>query len=63
MTDHQFTKMRTQNRARVFEWANDWPFFSDGDAIPIRFIGVWDTVGALGVPDDLEVFNFFDDKS
>jgi hypothetical protein len=30
--------------------------------LPIRFIGVWDTVGALGVPDDLEIFNYFDDK-
>ena len=63
MTDYHFKKLRAQNPAKAFEWAHDWPFFSYGEAIPIRFIGVWDTVGALGVPDDLEVFNFFDDKS
>ncbi len=31
-----------------------------GKALPIKFVGVWDTVGALGVPDDLEILNFFD---
>lgn len=30
---------------------------------PIRFIGVWDTVGALGVPDDLGVLDMFDDPT
>jgi hypothetical protein len=28
--------------------------------IPIRFLGVWDTVGSLGVPDTLGVLNLFD---
>ncbi|WP_022850001.1 DUF2235 domain-containing protein [Limisalsivibrio acetivorans] len=28
----------------------------------VELIGVWDTVGALGIPDDLEVINLFDDK-
>ena len=27
---------------------------------PIHFIGVWDTVGALGIPDDLAFLNLFD---
>jgi len=27
---------------------------------PIRFIGVWDTVGSLGIPDDLGFLNLFD---
>jgi hypothetical protein len=34
-----------------------------GDAarnIPIHFIGVWDTVGALGIPDDLALLNLLD---
>ena len=31
-----------------------------GDVIPTRFIGVWDTVGALGIPDDLGVLNLLD---
>ncbi|HIJ91282.1 MAG: DUF2235 domain-containing protein [Desulfobulbaceae bacterium] len=46
------------------DWAqNSWNFFHQGAATPIHFLGVWDTVGALGIPDDLEIFNFFDDPS
>ena len=46
------------------DWADpSWKFFNNKDATPIHFIGVWDTVGALGVPDDLEILNFFDDTS
>lgn len=40
----------------------DWTFFLQGQPVPIRFIGVWDTVGALGIPDDLELMNIFDSK-
>ena len=35
--------------------------FNNGQPLPIRFLGVWDTVGALGIPDDLEIINLFDD--
>ena len=46
------------------DWAEpQWNFFHQGQPAPIRFVGVWDTVGALGVPDDLEFLNFFDDKA
>lgn len=31
-----------------------------GASIPIRFLGVWDTVGALGIPDDLALLNLID---
>lgn len=45
------------------DWAEDgWVFFNEKKETPIHFIGVWDTVGALGIPDDLEIFNLFDDK-
>ncbi len=45
------------------KWAAaDWSFFHGEDVTPVRFIGVWDTVGALGIPDDLELLNFFDKK-
>ena len=43
------------------------PFFNASDAAtaagktPIHFVGVWDTVGALGVPDDLALLNLIDD--
>lgn len=32
-------------------------------SIPIHFIGVWDTVGALGVPDDMAILNLIDDPA
>ena len=38
----------------------DWPWLEPG-AVPIEFIGVWDTVGARGVPDDLALLNLLDD--
>jgi len=44
----------------------DWAFHAvdpASDRVPIQFIGVWDTVGALGIPDDLAVLNLFDDPT
>lgn len=50
-------------KGRIEDWADgDWEFFNLGQALPITFIGVWETVGALGVPDDLEFINFFEKK-
>lgn len=45
------------------KWGGDWPFHADteGKPVPIFFIGVWDTVGSLGVPDDLAILNLLDD--
>ena len=40
-----------------------WRFHTtaDGDAaLPIHLVGVWDTVGALGIPDDLALLNLLD---
>ena len=43
-----------------------WPSFHTGPgenpagATPVHCLGVWDTVGALGVPDGLALLNFFD---
>lgn len=34
-----------------------------GRAIPVRFLGVWDTVGALGIPDDLAWLDLLDDPA
>lgn len=52
----KYESLRTDSRA----WAQDWAFFHGTESCPIRFIGVWDTVGALGIPDDLEIMNLFD---
>ena len=41
------------------EWARRWAFHHKSET-PIRFIGVWDTVGALGIPDDVTLLNLFD---
>lgn len=44
----------------------DIPFFntpageSGTDRTPIHFLGVWDTVGSLGIPDDLALLNLID---
>jgi len=36
-------------------------FINNASPINIHFMGVWDTVGALGIPNDLEFINIFDD--
>jgi hypothetical protein len=33
---------------------------TSADPIPVHFIGVWDTVGALGIPDHLDLFDTLD---
>ncbi len=45
------------------EWAGDWPFHGTGKPRSVRvfFVGVWDTVGALGVPNDMAILNLLDD--
>ncbi|MCG2593460.1 DUF2235 domain-containing protein [Ramlibacter sp. XY19] len=40
-------------------WKN-LAFHEGGAAVPIRFLGVWDTVGALGIPDDMALLNLLD---
>ncbi|WP_338920183.1 DUF2235 domain-containing protein [Pseudomonas silesiensis] len=41
-----------------------WSFHNnDGEDIKIRFIGVWDTVGALGIPDDMAFLNLLDNRN
>jgi uncharacterized protein (DUF2235 family) len=44
------------------DWAPNWKFHDlEGTGrVPIHFLGVWDTVGALGIPDDMGIFNIFD---
>lgn len=38
-----------------------WQFHnSPENMIPIHFVGVWDTVGALGIPDDMAFLNLID---
>jgi len=41
-------------------WRDDLSFHENDDSIPVHFIGVWDTVGSLGVPDHLTLLNLLD---
>lgn len=56
-------RYRRGDRADL-SWRNGLTFsFDPADAhnIPVRFLGVWDTVGALGIPDNLGLLNLWDD--
>lgn len=43
------------------DWAGKWNFKVAAAHTKIHFIGVWDTVGALGIPDDMALLNLLDD--
>jgi uncharacterized protein (DUF2235 family) len=44
-------KNRTDARARAEEFRKQYRVYEPGDPVRIAFIGVWDTVGAVGFPD------------
>ena len=53
---------KKQSRSK---WAEGWAFHHGRAAdshMDIHFVGVWDTVGALGIPDDMALLNLFDDR-
>jgi T6SS, Phospholipase effector Tle1-like, catalytic domain len=53
-----------RNKQPVQLWAAGWNFHqgdAQGESVPIHFLGVWDTVGALGIPNDLAILNLLDD--
>lgn len=48
------------------DWSHDWKFHvgsAEKATVGIYCIGVWDTVGALGVPNDMAILNLFDNPS
>ena len=54
---------RIPPKKRTNAWSNNWAFHSsdeDDEIVRIFFLGVWDTVGALGIPDNLALLNLFD---
>lgn len=59
----------TQGYRRKLEVRADWDVMGwhfhnvAGENIKIRFIGVWDTVGALGIPDDMAFLNLLDNRN
>lgn len=48
---------RKNKRNRI---KSEWAAFNRGNGLKVQFLGVWDTVGALGIPDDLELLNLLD---
>jgi hypothetical protein len=57
-----FRKYRAAGRA-LPSWREGLEFRFDpayADQIPVHFIGAWDTIGALGIPDNLGLLNFLD---
>lgn len=61
--DQVFTQGYRNKKEDQNDWKKlGWKFkTNNGSAVPIWFIGVWDTVGALGIPDYLGLLNLFDD--
>lgn len=41
--------------------SQEWPWLPP-DRVGVEFVGVWDTVGALGIPDDFAILNLFDNR-
>jgi uncharacterized protein (DUF2235 family) len=54
---------QARKAARAAWAAQGWKFHAPavGGQKPIHFLGVWDTVGALGIPDNMALLNLLDD--
>jgi T6SS, Phospholipase effector Tle1-like, catalytic domain len=58
--DTAYKKGYGKENSQPEDWKKpDWAW-RDAASAPIEFIGVWDTVGARGIPDDLAILNLFD---
>jgi len=44
------------------DWLSAAKLLLEPAALRIHFLGVWDTVGALGIPDNLAILNLLDDR-
>lgn len=54
-----------EGRVRCSAWADGLAFHRQADgaeAREVHFLGVWDTVGALGIPDNYAILNLLDDS-
>lgn len=49
-------------RGRKDDWVGAWPLALSAPQTRVDFLGVWDTVGALGIPDNLAILNLLDDR-
>lgn len=51
---------RDRPRRPRAEWGPEWAWRAK---VSVQFIGVWDTVGALGIPDDMAFLNLLDQSA
>lgn len=61
--EHVFQKGYREHRETASDWKQkEWEFHTTDNSteIPVYMVGVWDTVGALGIPDDLALLNLLD---
>jgi len=62
--ERAFQRGYRERRETRADWKNaKWAFHTldDGsEEIPVEMVGVWDTVGALGIPNDLGILNLLD---
>lgn len=65
LVDNIFARYRREPHDEALAAASKYHNVKSGGnaagTTPIHFLGVWDTVGALGVPDDQALANLFDD--
>jgi len=53
---------RKYRKNEDYDGEADWQWHKTPDTIEVTFLGVWDTVGALGIPDDLSLLNLVDNE-
>ncbi|GAA0785780.1 DUF2235 domain-containing protein [Roseibium denhamense] len=56
-------KPEERKRLKSLRYHNTDSGKSGAGKTQVHFLGVWDTVGALGIPDEAELLNLFDDPS
>lgn len=62
MRVHRAYQEGYRSKTKIRDIDKNWQIFHQGEPTTVRFIGVWDTVGALGVPNDLALLNLLDDS-
>jgi hypothetical protein len=61
--EHVFQRGYRDRAETISDWKKrKWAFHTNKQSteIPIHMVGVWDTVGALGIPNDLGILNLLD---
>ena len=57
-----FQKGYRKRQDKTGSWRTGVSFLREPAAMRVDFLGVWDTVGALGIPDNLAILNLLDNR-